>query len=236
MFGDDYQQGQHVTMLGPTQRGKSYCCRQMLGKVISPEHKCVILAGKPPGRDPGMEDAARELNLREVDEWPPPYNIKDRKLNGYVLRPHQGMRDLDADNANLRRQFRSALMRNYASKKPVITVVDEAYHVQIDLKLKQEYEAALLRGAPVNAEWSLLQRGRYTSLNAYDAAEHILIFFDPDETNVRRYAEFVGGVNPRTVANIVAGLKTERVATGGTISEFLYLKRSGSQMYIVETH
>jgi hypothetical protein len=225
--------GQHVTMIGPTQRGKTTFAHQLLGRTVSPQHKAVILAGKPPKRDPVMAQAAKKLNMRIVEEWPPSYSIRDRNRNGYVVRPHHSMRDLDADNANLKRQFRGAMMHNYASSKPVITVVDEAHLVYGDLGLRKEYEAPLMRGAPVVSQWSLLQRGRFVSYHAYNAPEHIFIFYDPDDSNVERYSE-IGGVDPRYVQSIVKNLKTYTSKTGGTISETLYIRRSGPQLMIVD--
>ena len=235
MFGHDYRQGQHLTMLGPTQRGKTHTSHQMLHEVISPRLPVVMLAGKPPMRDLKMAEAAEYLNLRIVETWPPEWRPSDRKRNGYVLRPKHSMTDIEADNQNLHIQFKRALMALYASKKPVIVCVDEAYQVQVDLKLKKEYEAILLRGAPTVAEWSLLQRGRFSSYLAYDAPEHVLIFKDPDTSNVKRYAELVGGVDPYFTAQIVNGLETKRAKNGNTISEFLYIKRSGPELYIVQT-
>lgn len=230
----DYQDGQHVTMLGPTQRGKTTLAIQLLGKSATPDRKAVLLAGKPPGRDKVMGEAAKNLNLRVVEEWPPLPSYKDRKRNGFVLRPKQGLRDLDEDRENVRSNFRRALMSNYASKKPVITVVDEAHHVQNDLKLKNEYEAPLMRGAPVNSEWSLIQRGRWMSYLCYDAPEHVFIFYDPDISNQRRYSE-IGGVDPEFIRHVVKNLKTYRTPNGMTVSECLYIRRSGPQLYIVDT-
>jgi len=235
MFGRDYTSAQHVTFLGPTGRGKTYTAEEMLRQVISPNLPVVILAGKPPMRDETMAKAATYLNLRIVETWPPEWNIGDKKRNGYILRPKHTMTDIDADNENLRKQFRSALLHLYASKSPVIVMADEAYQIQVDLKLKTEYETILMRGRPTVAMWSLLQRGRYSSYHAYDAPEHILIFKDPDTSNVKRYAELVGGVNPYFVSQIVNGLETKRSQQGSTISEFLYIKRSGPELYVVKT-
>lgn len=230
---NDYGRGQHVTFIGPTQRGKTTLSHQLLGQSVSPKHKCVILAGKPPKRDRVMTDAAKKLNLRIVDEWPPGYSFKDRKRNGYVLRPHQTLTDLERDHANIQKQYRAALMGNYSSDKPVITVVDEAHHVQNDLKLKREYEAPLMRGAPDNAVWSLIQRGRYMTYLAYDAPEHLFIFFDPDRANQARYSD-IGGVDPDYISAIIENLKTYRTNTGQTISECLYIRRSGPELFIVD--
>jgi hypothetical protein len=236
LFGREfYAQGQHLTMLGPTQRGKTTLCLQMLKRVISPELPCVILAGKPPGRDGTMAKAPQLLNLRVTEEWPPPFAFT--KKNGYMLRPVHTLKDLDRDEKNLREQFRRAMISNYASKTPVIQVVDEAYQVQNDLSLKREYEAPLMRGAPICAEWSLIQRGRYMSYLAYDAAEHMVIFFDSDQTNVKRYSE-MGGVDPAQVEYLVSNLKCYHIQTGPktftTISEGLYIRRAGPFFAIVD--
>lgn len=237
-FGEDYRAGQHATFLGPTQRGKTTLCIQCLEVVVSPELPCVLYAGKPPGRDKTMAAAADKLNLRIVEEWPPPTgpinHFKDKKRNGYVLRPHHRMEDTDADDANLKRQFGTALKHNYASKTPVITVLDERHHVESDLGLKKESNAALLRGAPVNSQWNLLQRGRHVSYLVYDAPEHIFIFFDPDQSNRKRYAE-IGGVDPRLIMQVTDNLKTSRTDTGMTISQCLYIRRSGPELMIVDT-
>lgn len=233
-FKDDYGNGQHVTLLGPTQRGKTTLAFQMAKEVISPERKCTILAGKPPQRDHVMNTVAANLNLRVVEEWPPFKNPKDRKRNGFVCRPVQTLRDLDADTENIRVNFRAAMLDAYSSHNPNILIADEASYIYNDLGLKKEYEAILVRGAPDCAEWSLIQRGRFMSYHAYSAPEHILIFKDPDETNVKRYSEMIGGVNPRFIADIVNSLKTYRVRTGGTISEALYIRRSGPEIYVVD--
>jgi hypothetical protein len=234
-FGEQYRSGQHLTMLGPTQRGKTTLCLQLLKSCTSPDLKCVILAGKPPGRDGTMAAASEYLNLRTVEEWPPCYNWKDKKRNGYVLRPHHTLTDTDKDEENLTRHFQQAMRQNYAAPphKPVITVVDEAHHVVGDLGLKKEYVAPLRRGAPVNSEWSLIQRGRFIPYEAYDAPEHIILFFDPDRSNQRRYSE-IGGVDPDYIVRIVSQLRTHETKSGATISEFLYIRRAGPQLCIVD--
>lgn len=236
-FGERYRPGQHVTFLGPTQRGKTTLCIECLHVVISPTFKCTILAGKPSGRDNGLLVwAPKYLNLRVVEEWPPEWSPRDRKRNGWVLHPKQKMDDAEgtADDAELRKQFGRAIMSNFRqSKRPTITVADEAYQVQNDLKLKKVYEKPLLRGAPHNAMWSLLQRGAFASYLSYNAPEHIFIAYDPDQSNQQRYGE-IGGIDPKQVSQIVGQLKTGEAKTGGVISEFLYISRSRAEMLIIE--
>lgn len=232
-FKGAYKSGQHTTFIGPTQRGKTTLCLQLLHDVLRPKLPCVLLAGKPPGRDSTMAEAPKILKLRVIEEWPPEWSWGDKKRNGYMLRPKHTMTDLEADENNLRNQFRKAMAASYASKTPVILVVDEAHHVQNDLGLKREYEAPLMRGAPVVAEWSLIQRGRNMSYLAYDACEHMFLFYDSDQTNRKRYAE-MGGVDPKQVEYLVSNLRTYEIKTGQTISEALYIRRAGPQFCIVD--
>lgn len=241
-FGSQYAPGQHVTFIGPTQRGKTTLSHQMMGRVLTPDGiNAVLLAGKPPGRDPVMARAAEELNLRTVEEWPPPkgpiaYYRDKTQRNGYVLRPRHGMEDVRADNANIAKHFRAAMVDCYRSKPdhPVIIGVDEAHLVQNEYKLRSELEAPLMRGAPVCAVWCLIQRGRYVTYLAYDAPAWIIIYNDPDRDNQKRYSE-IGGVDPSFVLSVVSGLKTYTGSDGkSTISEALCIRRAGPELFIVD--
>jgi hypothetical protein len=238
-FKKDYKAGQHVTMIGPTQRGKSRLCQEMLKQVLSDILKAAVLVGKPPGRERTWStDAAKSLDLVIVESIPPTiaqqYQIRRRR--GFMLRPKHTLKDPAADDANLTVQFKAGILRNYAQTKKVkwITVVDETHQVQVDLGLKKECEAPLMRGAPDNSMWSLVQRARHISYLCYDSPEHILIFRDDDRSNQQRYSE-IGGVDARYLSWIVTQLKTERVPSGGTISQAVYFRRSGSEIYIVDT-
>jgi hypothetical protein len=234
-FRKDYKSGQHLTAIGPTQRGKSRLGKELLKAVISPERKAIVLVGKPPGRERTWnDDAAKELNLRIIEMYPPHFNPKDKNRNGFLLRPRHSLRDPEADDANLQVQFRAAIIGQYSKTgKGTITVVDEGHQVQVDLKLKKICEAPLMRGAPDNAMWTFVQRGRYVSYLCYDAPEHILIFRDDDRSNQQRYSE-ISGVDAREVSEITRKLETRRVDTGGTISQCLYIRRSGAEMMIVD--
>jgi hypothetical protein len=234
-FKRDYNPGQHATGIGPTQRGKSYLFKSMLKRVISKDLKAIVLVGKPPGRERTWDDAAaKELNLRVIETYPPHWNPKDRNRNGFLLRPRHSLRDPSADDINLQVQFRAAIIANYSTTgKGTITVVDEGHQVQVDLALKKICEAPLMRGAPDNAMWTLVQRGRFVSYLCYDAPEHILIFRDDDRSNQQRYGE-ISGVDAKEITEITRMLKTKRNSTGGTISQCLYIRRSGAEMMIVD--
>lgn len=242
-LGRVYKPGQHVTEIGPTQRGKTHVALEVLEVVAKPELPCLILAAKPPGRDELMEGAAERLQLVKTTTWPPPVTTKSkhwlrRKMtnqppNGWLLMPDHVPHNPVATRANLQAQFTKALRWAYARKIPIIVLADEIY-LLYKLGLKDEHEDILTRGAPVVSIISVLQRGRNASLFTYDQPEHILFFMDPDMVNVRRYAEMVGGVDPSLVRDAMKELHTKETANGMTNSEFLYFRRSGSQLVIVE--
>jgi len=237
-FGADYIPGQHVSLFGPTGRGKSRLCYQMLGRVIGPDLQVVSLHGKIKGRDPVIETAAKRLRLRIVSELPASSRQKfDRKrgFNGYIIvpleRPGNSAR---AENIILKEQFEKAIHQNYRTTgRKTITHINEAHQTQQDLKLKESVEAPLMRGGPDNAVWQEAQRGSYLSYHTYNAPEHIVIFYDDDASNRKRYADF-GVADPDEIYWITSKLRTERSADGRTISQALYIRRGGG-MYVVDT-
>jgi energy-coupling factor transporter ATP-binding protein EcfA2 len=236
-FGDDYVPGQHVSLFGPTGRGKSTLCFQLLGQVIHPDHQVISLHGKIKGRDPVIGKAAKRYNLRTVPAMPSgPHQRYDRKrrYNGYIIVPLEKPGVPDEEWAKLQSAFRTAIHQNYrTTNRNTITHVNEAHQVQAELKLKGDVEAPLMRGGPDNAVWNEAQRGRYLSYHTYSAPEHIFVFYDDDSDNRRRYSDF-GCADPDEIFWLTSHLKTRRSGDGRTISQCLYIRRGGG-MYVVDT-
>jgi hypothetical protein len=237
-FGKNYHgKPRALTMLGPSHRGKSRLCVELLSVVISPDLKALVLVGKPPGRErTWSDDTARKLNLRIIERYPPGYDPRDRKRNGWMLRPKHTMTDPVQDDAHIKDEFRKGIRGAYATKpnRKMITVVDEGHHVHETMGLKRDCEAPLMRGLPDNAMWTLAQRGRYLSYLCYDAPEDMIIFKDDDEDNQARYGQ-ITGFNRREIVDITRNLRTERVEPeGNTISQALYISRVGD-MCIIDT-
>jgi hypothetical protein len=239
-FGDNYQSGQHATFLGPSGRGKTKLVGQLLMVCASPAHQAVVLHGKIKGRDKTIERMSVQADMPIVKSWPPSAysrKIRHRNARGYILLPlHKPGNTAAEENALISREFKKAIRANYHTghSKPRITVVNEAHQAHNDLKLKGDCEAPLMRGRPDNAVWSEVQRCRYVSYMVYDQAEHVFIFYDPDEDNQRRYSE-IGGVDPQYVRELASQLQTKTVRDGSTISQCLYFRRSGNYLCIVDT-
>lgn len=240
-FGDNYQPGQHVTIIGPSGRGKSRLGGQMLTVVIHhyPKLKVIILHGKIKGRDETIERLSKSANLPLVSKYPPGLRtrVRHHKRNGIIVRPleHAG-ESVRQENGLLREEYRKAIHKSYHApkKKPVILVIDETHQTHVDLKLKEDCEGPLMRGRPVCAVWSYVQRGAHISYMVYDQPEWVVIFKDKDEGNLERLAE-IGGVDTREMKYLVRHLKTQTVADGSTISQALVFRRSGDQLFIVDT-
>lgn len=235
-FGDEYQPGQHVTFLGPTGRGKSRLCYELLGEVISPDMPVISLHGKIKGRDPVINQAGKRYHLRNVPALPSKARMtwdRKRKWNGYIICPLTKPTSPETEKTLLHVAFKDAIARNYqTTKRKTITHINEAHQTQADLRLKEDVEAPLMRGGPDNAVWHEGQRGAYLSYHTYNAPEHIFIFLDPDRKNRERYAD-LGVADPQEIMEITTNLKTAKSADGRTISQCLYIRRSGG-MYVVD--
>lgn len=220
----DYRPGEHVTIIGPTQRGKTTLGFQLLHHTASPELKGHVLASKP--RDKTVDQWTKTLQFKKVNEWGPPGEMPwtKNKRRGYVLRPHQTLQDIDADNATVRREFKKCIYDCYGSKDNRILVIDEAHEVQNELKLKKEIDACLMRGAALGCgTWNFIQRSAYNSYHLYSAPEHLFLFNDPDVKNRERFGQ-IGGVDPKQVEEATHQLGQYEV---------LYIKRTGPYLCVV---
>jgi hypothetical protein len=233
----------HVTFIGPTQRGKTTLCFQLLHAVLqkNPKWKVVFLHGKIKGRDHTIEEWSKKSNYRIVRSYPPGPAIRPkhwkRNVKGYILRPLK-KDDISAreEEKLLQTQFSRGIRSNYhyTGKHVKITVVDERAQADKDLKLTTDLDAPLQRGLPHNPEWNSIQRGKWVSYHTFDAPEHVFIYKSDDSSNVERYAE-LGFGDPRVIEVCLNELKMKKVKTGGTISQALYMRRSDRYMCIVDT-
>lgn len=222
--------GEHVTMLAPTQSGKTTFMFDLLSHAnwnrefrgIKP-HPPLILVMKP--RDQVVNVGMKRLKLKRLKTWPPVSSIWKPNVPGYVLWPPHSF-DPDVDDVNLRREMRKAVLSCYKQGNRII-IADETFGLINELKLHKEVTIVHSRGAGMGVSiWCMTQKPTHIGTWAYSQAEHLFLAYDPDERARDRFSE-IGGVDPKIVKYHVANLKD---------FEWLYIRRSGRVMCIIESN
>ena len=233
----DYRPGHHVAFFGPTQQvGKTTTAYQLLDAVASPEMPAITLCMKH--RDRVIAHWSKELGFREVPSWPPQPKFSEMKMlggqkpRGYTLWPPQTLTNIEADNARLEREFRSAIVFN-RGHVPSITHANELYGLLAELNLRQLLTAVVTRDSVAgHGLWYESQKPSGTQGISipgffFNSAEHMFLGKDGEERNRRRYGEISCGISDSEI---------ERVTLALDPFSWLYIRRTGPQWAIVDAY
>ena len=185
----DWQQGQHVTMIGPTGSGKT----TMIRAILSRRDYVVFAATKP--KDSTI-DLLESEGFTVVRKWSPRF---DRQ----VLWPKiERMGDLSVQRKEI------GLMMEDAYQQGGWTVVlDELRYVTDHLRLKQHVQLLLLQGRSLGVSVvSGSQRPRHVPLEAYSQAQHLFLWQTSDRQDLRRIREFSGRIAESTVQGAMSSI------------------------------
>jgi hypothetical protein len=217
-----YEPGQHVTLITPTQNGKTTLACQLLDKVATPDLPATMAVMKP--RDPVPAYWTEKLGFKEVASWPPHRWPWRKKPRGWTHWPRHGLADVERDNAHLKSEIGKSL-NSWYRKGNGIYFADEVYGMCAELELQKELIAGWTRaGGMKGGLWcgaqkpSGVQGQGGVPTFAYNSVSHLFLGFDPDLVNRKRFAE-IGGVDPKLVSDIVYSLKQY---------EFLYIRKADS--------
>jgi energy-coupling factor transporter ATP-binding protein EcfA2 len=196
----EYRKGQHVTIMGPTESGKTTLLYQLLARSAKPELPALVMVMKP--RDSTVTQWGKSLGAKRVRTWPPPRRWGPLKWwtsqpSVYTLWPRFTF-DPDYDDYAMESLFRSAMRDSYRRGNRIV-VGDEAAGLALDLGLKRDMETLWTRGRSMHTGlWAASQRPAYVPLHAYSQAQHLFLHHDPDLRARKRYSE-IGGVDPKMV-------------------------------------
>lgn len=201
-----WNQGEHMSTVGPTGSGKSTLVRALL-----PRRKYVIVLGTKP-RDRVLDKLVRVDGFTRITEWPPPTPPWWRQITAgwddrLILWPP--FRHAD-DRAVQRDVFERALGDVFAEGGWTV-VVDEAFYLADELGLKRWLTTLWTQGR--SNDLSVVagtQRPAFVPLHMYDQAAHLFFFADNDEVNLRRVGG-LGGLSARVVRETVAALPRHQV-------------------------
>lgn len=216
-----YEPGQHVTFCAPTRRGKTQLTFDLLKRSASPDLPAIVFGIKP--RDETVDSGAQRLGYDEIRRWPPPLTKRLAKPSGYLLRPVTVF-DPDVDNWHHYKTYRTAMLDSYKRGNRIV-VADEHYATS-DLGLGKESIALWSRGGAMGCGlWGGVQKPSHVPAWAFNNAEHVFLWNDPDARNVKRFAEF-GGIDPKILTDVVTNLE---------YYDALYLRRRGGVACIVNS-
>lgn len=207
-----WEQGEHVTAIGPTGQGKTTLCLALLEKRQYP----VVLACKP--RDEVLDDV-KKYGYEIVRKWPP------GKFGGRFYKPSTTPKlalwppSERLHSRHKQRQVFLDFLEDAFQSGGYALFADEIRYLTNDLKLEPEMTRILLQGRSLGLSLvSSTQRPRHVPLEIYSQPTHLFLFRESDRQNLQRLSE-IGGVNTDEVKRIVQVLPDHH---------FLYLNtRSG---------
>lgn len=218
----EYEEGQHVSFLGPTNAGKTYLAYQLLNVTATDKMPAIVLVMKP--RDKTATKFTKLAKFRKVTTWPPPPSVwNPGKVRGYTLWPRHSF-DPDRDDVNHERIFRAVLRDSY-KKGNRIVFGDEVYSLASELGLESDLVRIWTKGRSMGCGlWAATQKPTHVPLWMYNQAEHLFLAYDPDKRSQDRFSE-IGGVDPDLIKSIVKSLPKRH---------WLYIRRSDRALCVVE--
>lgn len=193
-----WEQGEHVSLVGPTGAGKTTMALALLNKR---DGAVCVLATKPSGQDDVLM-GMRRRGFKLLTEWPPPPLARKVVLWPKFERP--------TDIPNQAATFTEALDDMFTAGRWCIFADDVSWLVK-ELRLDQRFRTFWQMGRSLKV--SLLvssQRPAWIPLEAYSQATHVFFW----RTNDRRDLDRIGGLggqDERTIRHLVRSLRHHEV-------------------------
>lgn len=221
-----HKPGEHVSIIGPTEAGKTTLGYQLLDVTTTPKQPGVVLVMKP--RDETAEKFGKAMGYETIRTWPPMGNpFASKKPRGWTLWPKHDFDPAKGISNTIweqYRQFNKAFADCY-KKGHKILFADELAAVCDELGMRAQVLNHYSRGRSQEAAiWGATQRPVDVPRIAYSSAHHLFLAHDPDEADRKRFAEIGGGIDPKLVESVTMSLPQYW---------WLYLRRKDRTLCIV---
>lgn len=182
-FVGQWEQGQHVTMVGPTGWGKT----TLANEILRLRHYLVAFCVKR--EDSTMERLIRDQHMVRLREWNP--EVADR----IALWP-----PIEGTGSNFRLRQRAVFLTAMNSIYRMggwCTFFDEVSYLSDNLKMDDELKFLLNQGRTSGISVvAATQRPAFIPLAFYDMATHLFLWKFNDHRNATRAAELTGRAFP----------------------------------------
>lgn len=181
-FVGQWQQGEHVTMVGPTGWGKT----TLATEILQLRRHLVAFAVKR--EDSSMEELIGRLHMERLREWSSELALSYQRV--CLWPPLNGA---DADFRLLQRRVFLAAMNAIYRQGGWCTYFDEVVYLAETLRLEDELKFFLNQGRSSGISVvAATQRPAFIPLAFYDMATHLFLWKFNDHRNATRVGELTG--------------------------------------------
>jgi hypothetical protein len=216
----DWQQSQHVALIGPTESGKS-----TLQNAILPKRKYVTMFCTKP-RDKTLDQFAASSGYVRIEDWPPTKGRRSRKPLTAEEMPRRMLwpdatRMTPETMERQREVFLKAFHDIYGSGGWT-TVWDEFWMMCSILGMEREARIMLQQARSNDISFVIgAQRPSRIPLEVFDQTTHLFFWRDNDEANLKRIGG-IGWLDSNAIRYFVASLEPHQA---------LYLNARRGWMY-----
>lgn len=193
----DWQQGEHVGLIGPTGQGKT----NLLMHLLPVRTYVAVFATKP--RDISMDRLIADGYLK-MDKWA---TIPPERAPRRVIWPSATSIDSEDTQKDV---FTDAYAAIYREGGWTI-VIDEGWYIAQVLKLSKKMQTVWTQGRSLGiSQVVATQRPRWVPLEMFDQSTHLFFWRDNDDENLRRISG-MGAAPSSVIRTLVSNLERFQV-------------------------